>query len=535
LKFHAPKNADFANGTDANPWKLYVTTEEEYLDWYDITEITELRNVKAVLDELINRRRGVSYFAEFDAESGQVWIKVFTFAPNDIYLPSGKTLKANPDQRELSFETAYDVDAVIQDVGSNRYNRIKVVGEFMTTTLTYPLQANTPEDDPVNLFMRDWSDTDETLFLEACSQDPPNTDYGGLEETEQQRINAAFRASDALRHVFCRFKTNPSWDRRVQAWHDATVPDIFYAMPKIDDTVDPVVDIADIQQETIWMQGVKFMRHLPLRDRYDYSAEKIQDLSWADNFTDADQPDYLPILAYVQTSAGTDPDARYEQLEKLNVTSFDDENGRRWAAHVHVVGSRPGIEIRSHPPQMIAATEWSAGSPAATNEAHDPGQMNGIDWREIYVTITLVVPKRVQATETMGVSDENAPNQEFVIYVSGARFDYVVPYTTVGLKYGKPVLTETGGAVEDDRSRLQDIAKAAAEWYGDQRKTLRLRIKQARRLFELGWLITNIGENYSPVDIKTPVTAIEYQFAPDGSEAAPQMTVETNFTALDFS
>ncbi|MBD3662058.1 MAG: hypothetical protein HUJ11_07870, partial [Arenibacter algicola] len=93
-KFHAPQSAI---GLDFK--KLELNCPDGALSWYDKTVRTDLRNVKEVVDDLIDRRRVVGYYISGD-DSGEEFIikvNVFTFADQPIDLGEDKTLPANPD------------------------------------------------------------------------------------------------------------------------------------------------------------------------------------------------------------------------------------------------------------------------------------------------------------------------------------------------------------------------------------------------------------------------------------------------------
>lgn len=541
LQRFAPKNS---LGLDANPWSVDPDFDlADIASWYEASVDADLQTVKTVLDKFLDRRRGFSYYVtcEPDDDTSQpnkIILHPFSFAKEDVTLPSGATIAANPNQRELDFEKALDVvEAIVGDVAMARFHRVRVYGEHITSTFT-----TSPFNEPAAL-TKDWSGTEESAFLAGASEAP---DYPATPELRYIR-NSIARCCDNLRSVFRRFKLNEEWDGKTLAWHD-DVSGNYFVCPLFGEEDAAIVALYDADDnptgEQLWLQGLQIERHLPLHDRWDYSGTKIED-GTAGGDVDDEETDlgFIPILVYIKTS-GTginvrDSDGeiilgppRFEQVELLNLTSYDDENGRRWACHVHVRNNYPGVEVHAHPPQMLGLNEWTDGSPATTDPSHDPTQMNGLPWEDLFFTICIKVQKRVQCTKQILPLNIGEPATELAIYVPGARLDYVVPYTTVRVEDGIPIVTTSGGAVRDDRMRVADIARGAAEWYGDDRKTLRLTYKQVRNLFEIGWLITNIGANYSPDGINTPITAIEYRFP--GTQA-PTTTIETAFAALDFS
>lgn len=550
LKYHAPKKTDGV--TDANTWELDDPTYAlSILRWYEQVVQCELRTVKEVLDEWINRRRGVSYYAKFDPATDKVKIVVFSFVPTDVTLPSGYTLTANPDQYSLDFETALDiVDATVSDVGTSQYHRVRVYGEYMTSTFTQPL-IDTGVGAGESMFTKDWTDDEVDSYCAAASLLPDDTadpDYTAADMETKQRWNALARASDKFRKVFTRYKISDTFTGLMFPWHDDIASDGYHCFPVIDEedaAVDPLYHAVDNPDGTpIWTGGIQIMRHLPFQDGVHYGTDSIETLAFETDAFDK-LPEYVPILVYGCTEGtASDPvrdsggdyiaeKPRFEQVEKLNYSAFEGINGVRWACHVSVCDVKPGLDVRAHPQHMLGSTEFLANSPAAYDDYNDPAKMNAMDPEDLYVTVCCQYQKRVQASRTIRDAADDAPIAEMVIYVPGARCDYVVPYTTWGIISGAPVVTSGGGFIRDDRMMVADVARCAAEWYGDERKTLSLTFRQVRPLFELGWLITDIGTNYDdgPVAIKTPITAVEYQF-PEGNQA-PRTKIETAFADLD--
>jgi len=535
LKKFAPKDSD---GEVPNEWILYGTQKEGLsLDWYEVSLNVELQTVKAVLDALIDRRRGLSYRCEFDEDSGQIRVRPFTFASEDVELSGSRKIYANGSLRNLDFESAFDItEAVVSDVATSRYHNVRAVGEWVTVTLTYPLYYAGDEQD---LFDKDWTTEEESAFLLAAAE---AEGYDDLDDDAKRRWNATARNSDKFKNVFSRFKIRHDFDGETQGWHDIT-PN--YNLAPDYDPDDPTADIdptTDGPKVTLALRLLNIMRHLPFRDRFDYSLRKIEFKTFKGAYTGEDQPGYLALMAYVRTEGDDDQvrDAegelvedppRYDYVERLNYSAFDSVSGFPWACSVGVPSAIAGVEINAHPPQMIAREEWSAGEPSETHESQVPTLNQGLSWKNIFVTICIELPKRLQFVAEIEEPPEGVPVSEMVISVPRARLDYVLPYTTSRIENGIPIVNTTGGCIQDDRQRVYDIAKAAAQWYRN-RKTLQLTYRQVRNLFSVGWLITKISPSYNTTDINTPITAIEYVF-PDG-QAAPYTRIETSFAELDF-
>lgn len=540
----APKNT---LSLDANPWAIDPASDiDDFAAWYEFSVPTDLRTVKDVIDEVLSRKRGVSYYIrcvpdDDTSQPNKVYLVPFSFAVDNVTLPSNAVLSANPEQRTLNFEKALDVmEARVDDIATARFHYVRVFGEYMTSTFT------TSVSQAPNALEFDWTAAEVTEYLEGASN---AADYPAGTEDRAYR-NAVARTNDKLRHVFTRFRINQAWNKTTTPWHEQNTSGILYLVaPEIGDedaTIDPVyVDPGNTAGMPLWLGGLQIERHLPFQDRFDYSGTSIDDGDHDAGFGYAEFPGFIPLLAYILTDeneaenyyvrddvgAILDDPARFGQVEKLNHTGFHQDDGRKFAAHVHVRDTFPGVEIKSHPPQMLAKVEWEAGDPATTDRSQDPIEENGLDWRDMFVTMTIRLPKRVQGFAQilpLGIAE---PIAELAIYVRDARLDWITPYTTVRVEDGIPIVTTSGGLLRDDRMRLANIARGAAEWYGDKRKLLSLTYKQVRNLFTLGWLITDIGGNYSPQGINTPITSIDYIFP---GEPAPYTVIKTSFAELDY-
>lgn len=567
LKHHVPLKSD---GESAVKWKLIApvdSPERSYLEWYEVSVDRELRTTKEILDELINRKRGVGYFVKFDPadpddpdDEDSIGVYLFNGTKDDITLSATTTLKGNQNQFSLDFENAFDVvESTVSDVATNAFTHVRVFGEYMTVTFTNKMTNNffDPDepDDPTNMFVRGWTDDQAEKFNKAASindDGTPNDTYAEQSPEVQAAWNAFARNSDKLSNVYRRYMINPDWDQLCTGPHDGE-SETYYAFPvisedptHIDDyehSDDP--DVEAERKETVENRRIKILPYLVLKDQNDYSGTKIPDEEFEDD--DPEEfviPQHIPTMVYAHVSGSgqevrdddgelVDNPPRYELVDRLNYGAFDDDRGRRWGCSVACPSDGPFLNVSAHPPQMIATTDFSVDD-AETAESQQPSSNNGLNWHDdLFVTLTCQHPRRLQRTIEIETPDDGVPRNQCRIYVPRARCDYVHAYTTFAIDKGIPIVTTSGGFVKDDRQRISDIARAAAEWYGQKRKTLNLTLKQCRNIVQLGWLITDIGANLSPTAIHTPVTAVEYNFPPGNQ--APFMRIETNYHDLDFT
>jgi hypothetical protein len=555
LQHHSPKLAD---GTVANVWEFAADTDADYITWYKITENTDGRTLKSLLDSLIPRFRGVGYYATFDTDTDKILIHVFTFNKTNVTLPDTQILKANANQRSLDFEHAFDITrATVSNTTTQQYHRVIARGEKRTTTFTAQIKR-LPEDawTSSQILGGGWDEADETEYKSAADS---AADYSGLTTAQKQDRNAIYRASsDRLRDVFRRFVMNPmvpgtGWDGTIPHPHKTAQFPSYWL--RGDQTTSPFNAMAYDEDEVAvdatyngrdYVPALRIKRALPLYERYDYSGTNLADFVYGTAFTAETHPSYIPMMVYARTTEGTDESAngetadphRYELVDRLNQSAVSSETARNWACRVHVADTEPGIEIVAEPAHFIGGTTAGAGFGwAETADKHLSSAHGGLMYTSLWATICVELTEHAEQSVSLVAPETGAPENVLIVNVPGARHDYVVPGTTVEIKDGLPIETTSGGASKDDLNRLRTIATTAAEWYSTIRQTLQLEWKQIRSAFQLGWLITDVGGQYQLTDINTPITAIEYSFGAEhqpGQQAIGSTRIETSYTALDF-
>jgi hypothetical protein len=530
-------------------WKIAAGADDPdaiaALGWYDCTVHTDGKNVKHILDELISRKRGVGWFLTFDEQegpSGTATINVFTFNSAKVEDASGaaagsardssdfKGPPPNPNQKKLNFENAIDVEeARLTDSVAEKYDQVIAIGAFKTSTATLLFTAD------ANHFVPDWTQQEEDFYRDAASGD---ADYSSLDIGQQRLRNSRYRSQDQIRNVYRRFQLSDTWPH--YTWDPDPIEKLKYLIaPKIDDDGNIANDGQFDESglfvgEGFWNQGVLIEAKLPLKDRFDYSGSHIVDKDFdktsLTGITDTidGEPAHLKPMFFVKTEIDGG-DQRFDFLEKLSDRHFEEHINCTWSANVSLLPQRPAIEITATPQHFIAKTRFAGA--AAFDPLHDPALNAGVDYTDIRATITVRLFDRIQAIE--GVDPETDQingriNRKLYIPVPDARLDYVVPNTVVAIKNGELVKTD-GGFVKDDRDRLRSIARMAAEWYGRERQTLQLKLKNVREVVKIGWLITDIGPNYQLENVNTPITSISFDLL------NPKTSFQTSHAELDFS
>lgn len=519
-----------------------LSADPDSLSWFEFSLDTDGKTLKELLDALIDRRRGLSYRVDFTEEDPDtldpaiLTVTAFTFADETITLPSGKTLAANPNLRTLDFEAAFDIEqCLVSNLALTKYDKVIARGQFKTSTCTLKF---TEPDNPNPKIIPAWDADELLLYQQAANQE---VTYAALSVEERQELNALTRSNDDLAYVFSRFTLSPSFLKKVSAdskdWWVAPLYDEATGDPLKSEGTDPG---ESTEGEPLWLRGIRFERFLPLRDRRDYSGTQIDDFTFGDGLFDYGEPEYLRPFVFTNTNGSFDgSDPHWVTLDRLAEAQGDDD--RKWACSLRLLDAGPQLQLDVHggPQHFIAKPDdmtpveddATPGTNVGTYSDRDDPADVGIPWTDFYATLCLRLDSRIEAEAEINTPAAGAEQRILTIDIPDARLDYVVPHTVVGLSKGKVVNSSSGGFVRDDREWLEDIARAAAEWYGKERQALRLKWKQCRKLVEPGWLITDIGANYNRTGVNTVISKVTYTL----TENAVSTEIETAFASLDLA
>lgn len=522
IQFHPPSDA--AGNTNAQ-WA--VRMDSRLLDWFDISEETDGKTVKELLDALVDRRRIVGYFLDVYEIAGSGLfcdLNAFSFSDTPISLPGGKEIPANDKPVTLDFESAFDVElARLVNNGAHVVDKVRARGSLITSTFTVFLSASMLETG--------WSAGDETLYKAGGSASP---DYPAVEdEEEQEAFNQRARSDDRFEDVYSRFVMRDGWDLKVpERFDDPEIDWYVTALPEIldlgtADDVTPIFQVGDLGTfSSVATRYHRFLSHLPIHT------------------IDGDEfSEYRSCLTLFKTdSEDEDSDNHvWEYADKLNATAgtdSEDTQRRQFSCRVRPLEEELGIRLSvgaSGAQQMIASESWSGA--ATTNVRYDPTteEGNGVDFNKMVCTVAMEWDDHVEFS--IGDGDTGKPVREMLISVPDARLDFLIPGTVTGIDdSGHLVQSENGSIIRDDRERLEQIATAAYQWYSKTRQALTLTWKSLAAIkdendekVQIGWLVTSVGGQYTIPDVRSPITAWAHDFV------TGRQTIETSYAALDFS
>lgn len=563
-----------------NPWPVTAVLKDEAgnLDWLPKGGVdTDRRTVKAVLDDLIQRQRGVGYFVTYNAKDEQVELNVFTFADLDITMPNGTTLTANPNQYSLDFEASFDVSGVeLNNTISTKYHKVVVEGDWRTVTATMSLAT------AANQLVQDWTAAEQQAYFDGASRE---SWYDALTLKEKQAANQKARNDDKFQHVLARYKVADDWDLNSQdPENTATTQRVFETLDTFNAN-----GLFNGSDYPTWIAGLTLTDHLPLRERYDYSDDHIEDKDWKDTVTGLDeQPPFRKPFSFILTDVPRFP--TWELLDRIDGDAAAAPDKRKWHVGTRAHHDRAAVTLNlsgghqqfiandiwntqgftnlgswnaaTNTPTLADSTgtegdyytvsvadalqsldgvvDWKVGdrlfftegtwrrAPATTDAGAYPGKNHPINAAQAKVTLTFEMSEKAMIERVINIVSTGEQERVLRIPVKDCRLDYVVPTTVVGITNG--VLQQsTGGFVRDDRERLDTFAKAAAEWYGIQRQSIDLQIRQIREFVGLGGLIVDVGSTYQKTSVRSAVTSITFDLINKST------AIQTAYAELDLA
>lgn len=527
LAYHTPTDP---YGVPNIPWEL-DDTQLETLDWAKPPLDVHGRNLKEILDTLIDRRRLVSYTVrvEPDGDGGpdRAIVRVFTFLDSPLTLPDGTVIYPNPAKRELWIDTANDVQScVTRQSALHKVDRVRVVGDFIGSCFTISAKDAT--------LVADWENTDEVKYETAASGDPGY----GPDRADKELQNERVRLGNALRRVY-RYFCLPANFIGLSGDGEG-LSSGYFILPKIPPDGRPFAEIAVRGElEPFWLAGMRFEPHLPLKLNWDYSGTKIGDGKPTDNSPPGSDPEFLQpfVLLKLPNTEEKDSDGaaltRYEQLDNLNrMARFERAaaGGRQWSANTAMQRHKAGIIVDVQHPhgcgQHVLAKADFSGRPISEVSEIEPE----CDWHDnLLATVYWKSDREVEIVwPADGDLDAGQDVREQRIELGpDYRLDYLPPKTVVACEKGELVRTDSGGFVRDDRDKMKNLARLAYAWYRRDRLAFSLVYHQVAQYVFVGDLITQIGDPDNPETVSSVVTRVAIHLDEQTT------TIQTDFGQLD--
>jgi hypothetical protein len=502
LTYHAPADRD---GLVRVPIAFDAGLSTEILGTFKPTLSSEGKTVKELLDELVDRRRAMTWFLSPTAFGGVLELpnlRVFTFNHEALNLPSGQVVPPNPSIVPWYQED----DNTIKSLSLTRDDATRI---DLVIARGEPLGACWTVSQALDTLDKDWSSTQQTAYNDGATND---AGYASLPTFEDQKTaNQAVRNGAFLLKVYRYFRVPLDWDGTMPTGGEVVCPIPF----------DPEDPPDELESTTFWVAGLRFQTRLPLLSEHDY-----EDVASITNETlDESSAEYLRPFGVIYHS-GT---SRYYPIDRLPVGAWDVEpesGGRHWSIGVRMQEEQLGVILDVHGAMQhaIAADEF-----VAADEADEGDYTATLRWQDIYLTVFAEFDQHVEAREPETLTTDSDAVRELVIRVPNARLDYLVPGTVIGLETDGTLQTSGGGYVRDDREKLKDIAAAAWRWYGQTRRALTGTVRNLVTTLRIGDLISVIGDPLEPVEVYSVITSMTYDVR------GGTITIQTQFASLDLT
>jgi hypothetical protein len=491
----APKSADDLVAV------RFILSDEGFalLDALTPSLPTDGRSVKELLDQLIDRRRLMSWYLDFD-DADQCIVNVFTLNPALFTLPDGTVIPRNDNTKTYHFDDAPGslVRVLLTRDATQKYDRVIARGEPVIYCATFGT-VNYAQGPPSGV---------PTLYGEYDAGDVSAYNNAGVGDAEYAVLDNDF---DRLRHIE-EARAKPENHRTFRRFRAVTldwdeIPEYF---PSFADTT---------ESTRVFAPGLRFLPFVPLRAGLDYSGS----LPPADDTSIEYQ---RPLV--IGTIDGSSPQ-RYALLDSYSRSAFDDETlrfaGMEWAVECRPLESAFGVDLT-----VIGAPQHTLGlglyNPAEPLESF--AGTPAIFRTGSYETgVTLAFAADEHATAQWPTTPLPAPIdyvRELTITVPGAGATYIAPNTVYSLDTpSNPLRTTSGLWVRDDTKILEAVARSAYEWYRQARVAIDVVDENLICPYERGQLITGIGSpGIDEETANTCVTRVSFDFRAGTSNVVTQ-------------
>jgi len=475
------------------------------------------RSTGELFDAIFNRHRLMSWFVDVRSElTGKDTINIWPFSFNDqrIALDSGgQALPPNTYTRTVIFDDYPGIDASLKVSTLDAVDQVIVTGSRRRNCFTICKIDDTLE--------AAWKSTLETEYEEGASK---ATDYPAVgEKAARQRRDKEARSADRLANVYSRFRIPDDWDQKSYGGLGASGT-AYPVNPKDNKPADAY---------PLYPREIFLLPKLPLLSGMDYSGNNIQN-NTVSAVGDPPHEELPPIVLFQLPEDYT----RYAHAETIGQTAdmedSEETTNRKWSARITVPPRSRTIvvKVNGQPQHAIAKDDF-------TRLSTDDPNVDRCDWQDALFTVAM---EDDRFCEGRYPSDPVAKTDAVRLLRIDAgpdyKLDYVATKTVLGItpNTGKPIRTDTGGFIRDDRDALKALATLAYQWYSKPRASLVLDCTAINHDLMRGDLIDKIGENETEQTINSVITEVTVTIprTEDGSPPEPpRIKYQTAFGELD--
>ena len=481
-------------------------TSLDMLPNWDAPELeTHLVTAHQIISALVNRRRLYTWWLKVheSPSSATVEFMVATFTNLQLDIGNGNNIPANTETIDITLND--DPTTVFKQVDrSNQVDQVVAYGARRRHVCTTTFGVSSGDE-----WKRGWTSAEVTAYKDAGTADagyPTDID-------DRQRWVRDARNREEHNHVFSRFVLRDTLS------YPPSDPDSY----------------------TTFFDNVTVEPTLPLLANVDYSGNAIN----SGNFVfrgNGPWPE-REIMVYIK-KPGTSP-AEYVKLEDVgshqDIEHTDVDMNRNWSARVRVPKHGKSIIIRvsGGPQHVIGGDDFT---PLATIDEDVYGDW---DWEEIKATVSFLDERYAEGRYPSDASVPSTDSKRVMRIPAGAQYKqiYVVTNTVVDLDDdGTEVLATNDGFIQDDRQKLQSLARMAFQWYGQQRQVVRIQgaYNTPCHQLEIGQYLTSVTRQGGAAElvgsIITQLSVRMFHSVSDEprKELPPaQFTLQTSFGELD--
>lgn len=497
---------------------IAFTNDSHAITWDTPLVRSDGRTVKSIFDELFDRRRMYGWAADWDGTNDRLSVKVFSYADEEFDLASGEQVPANPNQVTFNFDRAFDVASATLRRVSNRRDRVVIHGARRGAVFTISKADGTLE--------ADWTSTNQSAYNSGASG-ATSPAYSSLDNSEKIKRNRLVRTSPTLARVYRNFRIPTSWNFTANNGENGLSD--YPVLPKLsNDTAQGTITGASAP---LWRPGLVLEQYLPLAEGHDYTS-----LPATNNLPDGTVPDPLPVQVYLKTptTANDSSTSRWVTGDELIAADVEDqagEGGQRWRVSVRVQQQNLGlvVDVVGGEQHYIADTEFSPLSNVDKDAI--------LDWQtDMLATVYLETDQRVTVAYPSAQQVSGAGVTTLEIFADEYRLDYLAPGTVVGVDDGVLERNNNGGFLRDDRTLMENHAKAAYEWYKRTRAELDVSVRTVLPIASIGDMVTAIGTEEAATyqEVNTPITQITVALGNRGSGHPPLTTIRTSTAVESF-
>ena len=462
----------------------------------------------SLLSQLIDRRRGLMWWAEIDPASGAaepIYLHVNSINASDV-VGSKITIPANTDQVNVLCDNDPMTAVVVNSSDLPRYDQVAVRGARIRCVGTFSAEDGTLE--PA------WTTPEEEEYEAGGTPHPAGT--AGL--TKETR-NTTVRTAPKLAQVYAVFRIPEDWDGYVGDGEGGATNPMF-------------VDSDSAPQDQCYMQ-LSLDQTLPIVDGEDYSGTRVRAGLVPREMVNETE---MRPLCFLRRPYRTTAPYKYQPCEGVNAgrecTKPKDNERLQCRLSIPDRTMTVRLDVQGLPQHAIAYSDFTP----IDGEDKAVGQF---DWRQAVFTLAITSQFHLESAWPTVPAVSDAVRRKVIFAGESLYQHYIAPQTVVGVDEDGYLVRSDGGWIPtlgdpaDPLPILQDIAKISAAWYCVTHSVLALQTYWLRPASDvpIGSLIGIAGGGTGDHDghqatVNAPITQVTFRFPRGTGDKTPPATMQ---------